>query len=143
MSFFNKPRCLIMIASLIVTALGIIAKFYSGWGSQWVNNNLAGIWYEMFWCLFGFLFFFSHRAIIAIPIWVFLITCLLEFLQLWHPPILELIRSHLLGRFLIGTTFSWWDFPYYVVGCFLGWWVLRQIWQYSSRQSKSVAGQRY
>lgn len=32
-----------------------------------------------------------------------------------------------LGRTLIGTTFSLWDFPHYVLGCVLGWLWLRQL----------------
>ncbi|ODS34777.1 MAG: hypothetical protein SCARUB_00037 [Candidatus Scalindua rubra] len=43
------------------------------------------------------------------------ITCFLEFLQLWHPPFLESIRSTFIGSVLIGTTFTWWDFPHYAL----------------------------
>ena len=32
-------------------------------------------------------------------------------------PILVAIRSTFLGHALIGSTFAWSDFPYYVVGC--------------------------
>ncbi|WP_232285690.1 ribosomal maturation YjgA family protein [Crocosphaera chwakensis] len=74
-----------------------------------------------------FLFFSSKKAIKLIPIYVFIITCLLEILQLWNPPILALMRSHILGKLLLGTTFSWWDFPHYVIGCLLGWFWLEMI----------------
>jgi hypothetical protein len=44
--------------------------------------------------------------------WVVLAaTCCLEFLQLWHPPLLETLRSHFLGATILGTTFEWSD-PY-------------------------------
>jgi hypothetical protein len=49
------------------------------------------------------------------------VTCLLEGLQLWHPPFLEWPRSYLIGQILLGTTFSWSDFPYYFIGAELGW----------------------
>jgi hypothetical protein len=48
-------------------------------------------------------------------LWVLAITCALEVLQLWHPPFLQAIRSTFAGRALIGTTFVWWDFIYYIV----------------------------
>ena len=51
---------------------------------------------------------------------VVLVTCGLEFLQLWHPPWLQAIRSTFLGASLLGTSFSWWDFPAYVVGAGVG-----------------------
>lgn len=62
-------------------------------------------------------------------------TCILEFLQLWHPPFLELIRSYLIGRLLIGTSFSWWDFPHYLVGCLIGWWWLAKLEKFSRHPS--------
>ncbi|MDL1979085.1 MAG: DUF2809 domain-containing protein [Deltaproteobacteria bacterium] len=65
--------------------------------------------------------FFPKKALTnKIPLWVFTITCALEILQMWHPPVLERIRSCFLGRALIGTSFSWWDFPHYAVGCLVG-----------------------
>jgi hypothetical protein len=72
-----------------------------------------------------------------IPLWVFGITCTLEFLQLWHPLILEHFRATFVGRLLIGTTFSWWDFLYYGVGCFLGWFWLWQLKASDAKTSQS------
>ncbi|GFE69657.1 DUF2809 domain-containing protein [Chroococcus sp. FPU101] len=66
-----------------------------------------------------------------IPIGVFIVTSLLEFLQLWHFFLLQLLRSYTLGRLLLGTTFSEWDFLYYALGCLIGWWWLRQIVMYN------------
>lgn len=125
---FNQSKHLSTIFSLlIVTAMGFFFKFYNGFGQQWLNNYGAAIFYEIFWCLFAFLFLKSRKAVNPIPIWVFAITCLLEFLQLWHPPLLEQMRSTLVGRLLLGSTFSWWDFPHYAIGCILGWLWLKQL----------------
>jgi hypothetical protein len=118
---------LIILSLLIVVAMGFIFKFYTGTAHEWFNNYGAAVFYEIFWCLFLFLLVRSRKAVIKIPLWVFGITCGLEFLQLWHPLLLEQFRSTYLGRILIGTTFSWWDFPHYAVGCLLGWFWLRQI----------------
>jgi hypothetical protein len=62
-----------------------------------------------------------------IPLGVFSVTCAIEFLQLWHQPVLDSFRSTVLGKLLLGTTFSWWDFPHYAVGCIIGWLFLRKI----------------
>ncbi|MFN6463249.1 MAG: DUF2809 domain-containing protein [Nostoc sp. DedVER02] len=117
----------IIISILIVVPMGLLSKFYSGLAHQWFNDYGGDILYEIFWCLFAFCFFRSRTAIIQIPIWVFVITCILEFLQLWHPPLLNEIRATLIGKLLLGTTFVWWDFPHYLLGCVLGWLWLRQL----------------
>lgn len=119
---------------LIVTPLGFLSKFYTGPVREWFNDYAGGIFYEIFWCLFIFLLIPRRKAIAQIPRWVFGITCALEILQLWRTPILESVRSSFLGRTLIGTTFSWWDFPHYVVGYLIGWLWLRLIWQFCKAQ---------
>lgn len=120
-------RLYTILSLLIVMAMGFLFKFYTDPAHQWFNNYGAAVFYEIFWCLFAFLLVNSRKAVMQIPLWVFGATCGLEFLQLWHPPVLEQFRSTFLGRMLIGTTFVWWDFLYYVVGCLLGWFWLRQI----------------
>ena len=122
-----KQRLLTIISIIIVVPLGLYSKYYQGLGSEWVNNYGAAIWYEVFWCLFAFYFFYQEKFISLIPIYVFILTCLIEILQLWNLPLLALIRSHVLGKLLLGTTFSWWDFPHYVLGCLLAWFWLRTI----------------
>lgn len=117
----------IIISLLVVTMMGFLFKFYIGFAQEWFNNYIAAVFYEIFWCLLAFLFWRSSDAIAQIPLWVFIITCGLEFLQLWHPPLLTEIRSTFLGRTLLGSTFSLWDFPHYVLGCFLGRWWLQQL----------------
>jgi hypothetical protein len=117
----------ITISIFIVVPMGLLSKFYTGPAHQWFNDYGGDILYEIFWCLFAFCFFRSRAAIIKIPIWVFVITCILEFLQLWHPPLLNEIRATLIGKLLLGTTFVWWDFPHYLLGCVLGWLWLRQL----------------
>ena len=122
---WSSPQTKVIISLLVVTPLGFAFKFYSGPGHLWFNNYGAGILYKIFWILLAFLFFPSKRSVNVIPALVFVITCILEFLQLWHPPFLEVIRSSFLGSALIGTTFVWWDFPHYVLGCLIGWIWLR------------------
>ncbi|MFQ5865842.1 MAG: DUF2809 domain-containing protein [bacterium] len=123
-------RTTLLVSLLVITPLGFASKFYRGPLAWWFNDHLGGLLYEMFWILLIILIWPKLS-----PFWVacgvFLVTCALEFLQLWHPPFLQLIRSTFLGRTVIGTSFTWWDFPYYIVGCAAGSLWLRYVRQKS------------
>jgi hypothetical protein len=117
-----------LAASLaLVTPLGFYAKRgYHGPGAAWVHDSLGGVLYEIFWCLV---------VAILIPRWsagriaiaVLTATCALEFLQLWHPPLLEWMRSCFVGHLVLGSYFDWSDFLYYFAGTAAGWLWLRAI----------------
>jgi hypothetical protein len=126
---WSKNRSILIFLSLLIaTLLGFLFKFYRGHLAQeWLNNSGAAIWYEICWCLLFFWFFPTQKATFTIPLGVFGVTCILEFLQLWKTPILDLARSTLIGKLILGTTFSEWDFLYYAIGSFLGWLWLRRI----------------
>jgi len=123
----NQIRSRIILWLALITPLGFLFKLYPGPGHLWFNNYGAGLLYELFWILVVAALLPRRAAIHSIPIWVLVITSALEVLQLWHPWLLEEIRAYFLGRTLIGTYFNWWDFPHYVVGCWLGWLLLKQI----------------
>jgi len=120
-------RKYIVLALLVVTPAGFLFKFYSGPAQWWFSNYGAGLLYEVFWILVAFFFWPKKELVNRIPLWVFVVTCTLEALQLWHPWFLEKIRSYFLGRALIGTSFTWWDFPHYVIGCLIGWLFIKWI----------------
>jgi hypothetical protein len=91
-----------------------------------VRDASGGVAYVIFWILvLGSIARRSSAGHVAFL--VFAVTCVLEFLQLWHPPWLEAIRSTLPGRLVIGTTFEWTDFPPYAVGALIGWWLVRVL----------------
>ena len=103
--------------------MGICTKFYTGAARDWVANSLSGVFYVVFWCLFAS-FFFPRAAARRIVGAVFVATCVLEFLQLWHLAFLERLRSFFLGRAFLGSSFVWSDLAYYALGSGLGWlWV--------------------
>jgi hypothetical protein len=127
----EKSQLILLIIIIVLIPLGILSKSYQGWGSSWVNNFSGDVLYEMFWCLLIFLVF-PYRDEIGKICWsVFFITCALEFLQLRQDPILVSIRSLAIGRLLLGTTFSWWDFPHYFLGCWLSWLFLKSFKSHS------------
>ena len=111
---------------LVAAAAGLWSKFYQGPADEWVNNSLGGVFYELFWCLLAFLCF-PRTSPGRIAGMVLVVTCLLEFLQLWHPPFLEWLRSGFLGQAILGTSFAWSDFPYYLAGCAIGWYWMRRF----------------
>lgn len=104
---------------IVLIPVGFATKFYHGPFQFWVENFLGGVLYEIFWCLV-IAFFFPTTKPLWIAILVFSFTSILEILQLWHPQFLEAIRSTFLGRALIGTSFTWLDFPHYLLGCIIG-----------------------
>ena len=120
---YTRINLITIIAVVIITIIGFGSKFYNGPLNDWVNNSLSGMFYVIFWCL---LIFLVYKSPIKIAHIVFLVTTILEFMQLWHPPILEKIRSTFIGRTLIGNSFVWTDIIYYLIGCiiaylFLNW----------------------
>ncbi|MGD2066620.1 MAG: DUF2809 domain-containing protein [Candidatus Bathyarchaeota archaeon] len=116
----NKKRVWTLFSLFIIVPIGFYTKFYSGPAADWINNSLGGVFYEIFWCLVAF-FFSQKRKPIHIASIVLLVTCILEFMQLWHPIFLEILRDYFIGSIVLGTSFSWSDFPYYFVGCGIGW----------------------
>ncbi|OGX11569.1 MAG: hypothetical protein A2351_00370 [Omnitrophica bacterium RIFOXYB12_FULL_50_7] len=112
-------RAQMVVTMAVVIAWGLVSKRYSGPGRFWVNNSFAGVFYEIFWCLF-FSFWLPKARPWVIALWVLGVTCGLEVSQLWHPAFLRPVRANFWGAALIGTTFVGSDFFYYVVGCGIG-----------------------
>lgn len=114
----SRTAALLAALCLVIPA-GLYSKVYSGPGWMWSVNYAGGIFYEIFFCIIAALVFPSAGSV-RIGLSVFPATSALEFLQLWHPPFLEAVRSLWIGRTVIGTTFSPLDFPHYAAGCILG-----------------------
>jgi len=109
-----------LAASLaILVPAGFLTKAYRGPLQEWVGDSLGGVLYEMFW-IWLFSLVFPRWRTWAIVVSVLAATSLLEAGQLWHPAFLESIRRSFIGRTLIGTSFSWLDFPHYLLGCAIG-----------------------
>ena len=106
--------------------LGLYTKVYAGPAAAWANHSLGGVFYVLFWCLLVF-WLLPQAKPSRIALVVLAVTCLLEFLQRWHPPWLEWLRSFWLDQILLGTTFAWSDFPYYFIGAGLGWLWMRRL----------------
>ena len=119
-------RTLAGVLSLaIVVPAGFYGKrYYHGPAEHWVRDSWGGVVYEILWCLVFAIARPSWRAE-RIAAGVLIVTCILEFMQAWHPPLLEAIRANFLGRTILGSYFDWSDFPYYFIGSALGYLWLR------------------
>ena len=115
-----------MLSLVFVLAAGLYAKFHRGPAREWANDSLAGFFYVVFWCLLV-AFVFPRAGARRVAVAVLAATCILEFLQLWHPPFLVWLRGGFLGRALLGHTFAAWDFPYYVAGSLVGWFWINKL----------------
>ncbi len=108
-----------LIALVFVTPLGFATKLYEGPGADWVRYSASGVLYVVFWVL-AVLVARPRGSPVRVAAGVFAATSLLEVLQLWQPAFLQSVRATFLGATLLGTTFSWWDFPHYALGCAAG-----------------------
>jgi hypothetical protein len=120
-----RKRALLLL--IITLPIALVMKHYTGPGMWWLNNWGASIGYELFFILVFFILFPRRSAVIPIAVLVCIATCGLEILQLYKPPLLEIIRDNYLGRALIGNHFAWADFPAYPIGCALGWFLLTTV----------------
>lgn len=111
---------------ILIIPLGFYTKIYSGAGHVWINNKLGGVFYEIFWCILFFILLPKSKPK-HIAIGVFAFTCLIEFMQLLDSSFLVFLRSNFIGRTIIGSSFSWTDFPYYIIGSVLGFLLLNKL----------------
>ena len=121
-----KQRGWTAVSLFVIVPLGMGSKWYVGPAAKWVNNSISGVFYEILWCLLILLVLVRGRPwIIATA--VFIVTSVLEIMQLSDHLWLRLIRSSSIGKALIGTTFTWSDFTYYLLGCGLALFWMRTI----------------
>ena len=119
----SRYRVSLIVWLFLIAFLGYWSRFDAPISAAW-RDRIGGAAYVIF--------FVAALAAITrassaerLAILVLTLTCVLEFLQLWHPPWLERIRRTLPGRALLGTTFEWADFPPYFVGAVMGWALVR------------------
>jgi hypothetical protein len=122
----RRYRRYLAIAMVISIALGIGSRVDTVPLAAWVQNSAGAMFYELFW-MFLVAYSIPELAAGAIAGLIFILTSLLELLQLYQHPILDTIRQTLVGRLLIGSHFYPWDFLHYFIGCMIGWFLLRQL----------------
>ncbi len=134
--FLLRRRSIIFGLILLVVPLGLLSKAYTGIGQVWVNDYSGDILYEILWCLVFGWFYRSKRATVTIPVWVFVVTSLIEISQLWFDRVPVSLRETIIWKLLLGSSFVWWDFPHYAFGCVIGWGLLHWLHGLSLGESK-------
>jgi len=119
-------RIRFVLCLLLAGGLGCGTIFYRGPGSGWTSDQLGGFFYVLAW-IFLILTLFPRWSPGKVTLGVLIGTCGLEFLQLWHPEPLQALRSTFLGHVVLGSTFSWADFPWYAFGALAGWILAKQV----------------
>ncbi len=120
-----SERTTLAVVLLCLVPLGYWLRFRAPLAPE-LRDSSGGVVYVVLWVVSA-AFFWVRTAASRLALGVLLVTCLLEFLQLWHPVWLEAIRATFPGRVLLGTTFGWDDFPPYFLGAFLGWFMVKVI----------------
>jgi hypothetical protein len=127
-----RYRIALLISIVFIVPFGYVARFSQGLGLPWLHDLLGSVAYEIFWILLV-AFLYPQAAPLGVAIAIFLVTCGVEFLQLWQPPFLQAVRSTLVGRLVLGNTFIWSDFIAYFVGSFAGWLWLRGLLRFNRK----------
>lgn len=112
-------RISLLLTIVLIVPLGYFVRF-SLMFPDWFSDVFGSIAYQIFFIALV-QFCFPKSSIVKTAIGVFLYSCAIEFLQLWKPPLLQAIRATLPGRLVLGNTFSWSDFPPYLLGSVAGW----------------------
>jgi len=116
----STERLRLGIALLLLVPAGFLVKFaVPGAFGWWCNLYGAAVLYEVFWVVFLRIVFPRLAPSLGAAV-VFVLTCILEVLQLWHPSWLDAVRATFLGAAFLGTSFDPWDFPHYAIGSVLG-----------------------
>ncbi|TWU36707.1 hypothetical protein Q31b_49890 [Novipirellula aureliae] len=120
----NVNRLIGLVLCIFATAVCIAYAFFRASLPDWWRHHGGGIPYVVFWITFLIMFFPSRKTILPICIGATLVTCALEFMQLWKPDWLAHFRATRFGAALLGSEFVWNDIPPYVLGGVIGFFVL-------------------
>ncbi len=115
-------RYLLALGAAVVVGLLLLLDL----GPAWLRTGLGGTLYVLA-GIFGVLTLRPRLAPLPVCAGVLTATCAIELLQLWHPPFLQAARATLAGQLLLGSTFAWSDFPYYLAGAVLGYFLARRL----------------
>lgn len=119
-----KRRRILLQFLVICLPLWLSLKFYTGPYSDQVGNYLAGVLFVIIWALVIQLIVPTLRET-PLLIVLFLVFSAIELLVWQNPGLVENFSISLAGQTLVGDTFSVNRIPYYGVGAFIGYFVLK------------------
>ena len=119
-----KRRRILLQFLVICLPLWLSFKFYNGPYSDQVGNYLAGVLFLIVWALVIQLILPTLRET-PLLIVLFLVFSAIELLVWQNPGLVENFSITLAGQTLIGDSFSVNRIPYYGVGAFIGYFILK------------------
>jgi hypothetical protein len=121
---YPKNRLTLLKFLIICLPLWLSAKFYGGPFHEQVGNYLAGIFYLICWALVIQMILPRLRET-PLLIALFLVFCAIELLVWQSPELLQGITMTLDNRTVIGDHYSLNKIPYYGVGAFISYFILK------------------
>jgi hypothetical protein len=125
--FNSRPDVSRGVPALMCIAAVLVCLAYDRGRSvlpDWWRLYGGGIPYVVFWIAFWFMIFPFRRCVLTICVLATTVTCALEFMQLWKPQWLTQFRATRFGAALLGSGFTWSDFPPYFIGGAMGYLIL-------------------
>jgi hypothetical protein len=119
-----KNRITLLKFLVICFPLWLSFRFYSGPQHELVQNYLANILFIISWALVIQLIAPKLRST-AVLIGLFLIFCVIELVSWQFPELLQGISLSFRSQVLIGGNYSLHKIPYYGVGAFIGYFILK------------------
>jgi hypothetical protein len=115
----TRSRPLYAVLVVLVIAAGLL------WRSSFMPlpSFLAKYGGDALWALMVFLglgFVFNRASTLRLAFGALGFSWAVEFSQLYHAPWIDMIRSTLPGRLILGSTFNWPDLPAYALGVTMG-----------------------
>ncbi|MEB3295276.1 MAG: DUF2809 domain-containing protein [Synechococcales bacterium] len=123
-----RYRSQLLLGLIVLVPLGYSIRFAQGLLPEWFRNAWGNLTYETFW-IFFLLLLVPKLLPRGAALTVFILTCLIEVLQLWQDPWLVNLRNTTIGGLILGHGFTWEDFPTYAIGSLIGWWLASLIYQ--------------
>ncbi|MEZ4387181.1 MAG: DUF2809 domain-containing protein [Candidatus Krumholzibacteriia bacterium] len=117
-------------AALTCAAAVVACLAYDRWRADlpdWWRSHGGGIPYVVFWITLWFAILPVRRWAPVICLAVTMLTCGLEFAQLWRPAALVRFRETRFGAAWLGGSFTWHDLPPYIIGGLVGYAVLLAV----------------
>lgn len=121
---FSKSRITLLKFFIIIAPLWVSVKVYEGPYQHLMQNYFSCILYVMFWGLVIQMVFpkLKEKPLLLA---VFLITCAIELLHWQNPGLFSSFNVAVFDKTLIGANYSIHKIPYYGVGAFISYFVLR------------------
>jgi len=110
----------------IIILLGYGMRFSQGMNAPLLQDIGGSVAYQIL-LMLVLAFIWPRLSLLKCAVGVFFFSSALEFLQRWQSPFILGIRGTWVGRVILGTTFTWSDFPPYALGCLIGWVMLRYL----------------